>query len=186
MSADDLSAALWQERRQLELLLFRLETQRLHMAAGNVQWLSFTSMEIESVLNRLSLETLARAGESAAVAIDWKLPPQAGLVELAAAAPRAPWAGILQEHVVELRKLLRQLRQAVRANGEFLESLRAPEAVGKRLDVSRQTAGDVFGASDAGADVDKLAFAGNIQHALAVLRHAPQSLLAAYVGDDED
>src|SRR6478609_4294247 len=50
MGAADLSAALWQERRQLELLLFRLETQRLHVAAGNIHWIAFTASEVESVL----------------------------------------------------------------------------------------------------------------------------------------
>ena len=69
MGAGDLSAALWQERRQLELLLFRLETQRLHLAAGNLAWLNFTSSEIEAVLDRLRFEALARNVESAAVAV---------------------------------------------------------------------------------------------------------------------
>lgn len=71
MGAGDLSAALWQERRQLELLLFRLETQRLHLAAGNLAWLNFTSSEIEAVLDRLRFEALARNVESAAVAGEW-------------------------------------------------------------------------------------------------------------------
>ena len=85
MSASDLSAALWQERRQLELLLFRLETQRLHVVAGNLEWLSFMASEIETVLDRLRFEALARSVESAAVAAQWGLPAQTTLVEMIAA-----------------------------------------------------------------------------------------------------
>ena len=93
MGASDLSAALWQERRQLELLFFRLETQRLHVVAGNLQWLSFTASEIETVLDRLRFEALARSVESAAVAAEWGVPAQATLIELIAVAPAGPLAG---------------------------------------------------------------------------------------------
>ena len=114
MGAGDLSAALWQERRQLELLLFRLETQRLHVLAGNVQWLSFTASEVESVLDRLRFEALARSVESAAVAAEWGLPAQATLNELVAGAPPGAWAEVLQDHLDGLRALLRQLNDAAR------------------------------------------------------------------------
>ena len=96
MSASDLSAALWQERRQLEILLFRLETQRLHVVAGNLEWLNFMASEIETVLDRLRFEALARSVESAAVAAQWDLPAQTTLVELIAAAPAGPWPEILR------------------------------------------------------------------------------------------
>ena len=130
MGAGDLSAALWQERRQLELLLFRLETQRLHVLAGNLQWLSFTASEVESVLDRLRFEALARSVESAAVAAEWGLPAQATLNELAAGAPPGAWAEVLQDHLDGLRALLRQLNDAARANEDTLRNLNRPVASG--------------------------------------------------------
>jgi hypothetical protein len=167
MGAGDLSAALWQERRQLELLLFRLETQRLHVAAGNTHWLTFTASEVEAVLDRLGFEALARNVESAAVAGAWGLPTQATLVELIAAAPAGPWAAILQEHLDGLRELLARLGQAARTNDQLLRSLEVPA-----------------GPSDPAGLVDHLAAAGNIERALAITRRATQPLMAQYLGDD--
>lgn len=167
MGAGDLSAALWQERRQLELLLFRLETQRLHVAAGNTQWLTFTASEVEAVLDRLRFEALARNVESAAVAGDWGLPAQATLVELIAAAPPGSWPTVLQEHLEGLRELLARLGDVARANEDMLRSLQLPAATG-----------------DPAAMLDQLTLAGNLERALAITRRATQPLMAQYLGDD--
>jgi hypothetical protein len=167
MGAGDLSAALWQERRQLELLLFRLETQRLHLAAGNLHWLTFTASEVEAVLDRLRFEALARNVESASVAGQWGLPAQATLVELIAAAPPGSWPTVLQEHLEGLRSLLARLGEAARANEEMLLSLEPPA-----------------GASDAAGMLEQLTLAENIQRALAITRRTTQPLMAQYLGDD--
>ena len=183
MGAGDLSAALWQERRQLELLLFRLETQRLHIAAGNVQWLSFTASEVESVLDRLRFEALARNVDSAAVAAEWGLPAQATLTELSAGAPAGPWAEILREHIDSLRSLLAQLKEAARANEDAL-SHQEPSV----------RSGAVHGEGGEGASLppdpaqalDQLTTAENIEYALAVLRRTSQPLLARYLDGSRD
>ncbi|MEQ4520847.1 flagellar protein FlgN [Pseudarthrobacter sp. B907] len=167
MGAGDLSAALWQERRQLELLLFRLETQRLHVAAGNTQWLIFTASEVESVLDRLRFEALARNVESAAVAAEWGLPAQATLVELIAAAPQGSWPTVLREHLDGLRELLGRLGDTARASEEMLASLQLPAATGDPAEM-----------------LEQLTMAGNIDRALAITRRAAQPLMAQYLGDD--
>lgn len=167
MGAGDLSAALWQERRQLELLLFRLETQRLHVAAGNTHWLTFTASEVEAVLDRLRFEALARNVESAAVAAEWGLPAQATLVELIAAAPQGSWSTVLQEHLDGLRGLMGRLGEAARANEELLRSLQRPT-----------------GPNDPAGILEQLTVAGNIERALAITRRATQPLMAQYLGDD--
>ncbi|WP_432396781.1 flagellar export chaperone FlgN [Pseudarthrobacter sp. L19] len=166
MGAGDLSAALWQERRQLELLLFRLETQRLHLAAGNLAWLNFTSSEIEAVLDRLRFEALARNVESAAVAGEWGLPAQATLVELIAAAPPGAWPTVLQDHLEGLRALLGRLAAASATNETALLGLEPPAA------------------ASAEAMLDQLTLAANIERALAITRRAAQPLMAQYLGDD--
>ena len=167
MSASDLSAALWQERRQLELLLFRLETQRLHVQAGNLEWLNFMASEVETVLDRLRFEALARSVESAAVAAEWGLPAQTTLVELISAAPAGPWAEILREHLDALRGLLGRLGEAARVNEQALRTLPPP--------------GRPRPAGAAGL-LDQLAAAENVDRSVAVIRRASQPLLAQYVG----
>jgi hypothetical protein len=167
MGAGDLSAALWQERRQLELLLFRLETQRLHVAAGNTHWVTFTASEVEAVLDRLGFEALARNVESAAVAAEWGLPAQATLLELIAAAPPGSWSAVLQEHLDGLRTLLARLGAAARTNEEMLRSVQLPA-----------------GPSDPAGLLDHLTIAGNIERALAITRRATQPLMSQYLGDD--
>jgi hypothetical protein len=182
MGAGDLSAALWQERRQLDLLLFRLETQRLHVLAGNLQWLSFTSAEVEAVLDRLRFEALARSVESAAVAAEWGLPAQASLNELAAAAPPGVWPEVLADHLEGLRTLLRHLDDAARA---VEDSLRRPGQAGESglPSVPRAGRGTTAQPDTAGL-LDQLTVAGNIERALAVVRRSPQPLLAQYLGGD--
>ncbi|HET8880409.1 MAG TPA: flagellar protein FlgN [Arthrobacter sp.] len=167
MGAGDLSAALWQERRQFELLLFRLETQRLHVVAGNTGWLTFTASEVETVLDRLRFEALARNVESAAVAAEWGLPTQATLVELIAAAPPGSWPAVLQEHLDGLRALLARLAGTAAANESALLALQPPAA-----------------AADPEGMLDQLALAANIERALAMTRRAGQPLMAQYLGDD--
>ncbi|HEX9230222.1 MAG TPA: flagellar export chaperone FlgN [Arthrobacter sp.] len=180
MGAGDLSAALWQERRQLELLLFRLETQRLHVLAGNVQWLSFTASEVESVLDRLRFEALARSVESAAVAAEWGLPAQATLNELAAGAPPGAWPDVLQDHLDGLRALLRQLSDAALANEDTLLNLSPPGAsAGPRN-------GDAAIPADTAGVLDQLTTAGNIERALAVVRRTSQPLLEQYLGGSRE
>lgn len=171
MSASDLSAALWQERRQLELLLFRLETLRLHVGAGNVEWLRLMASEIEAVLDRLRFEGLARSVESAVVAAQWGMPAQATLVELIAAAPAGPWAEILGEHLDALHALLDRLGAAARVNEEALRLLPLPGRPGP--------------AGTAGL-LDQLATGGNLERVLAVVRRAPQPALAQYLGGEKD
>ena len=160
MGAGDLSAALWQERRQLELLLFRLETQRLHVVAGNLEWLNFTASEVETVLDRLRFEALARSVESAAVAAEWGLPAQTTLVELIAAAPPGPGPRSCGSIWTACADCLARLGEAARVNEEALRSL--PTAGTPRP--GRRTAGLL----------DQLTTAGNIERALAVRpAHSP-------------
>ncbi len=167
MGAGDLSAALWQERRQLELLLFRLETQRLHVAAGNTHWLTFTASEVETVLDRLRFEALARNVESASVAAEWGLPAQATLVELIAAAPQGSWPTVLAEHLAGLRALLARLAEVAGANEAMLLSLEPPVVP-----------------SDPAGMLEQLTLAENIERALAITRRATLPLMVQYVGDD--
>ncbi|MEC5192920.1 hypothetical protein RCH17_003273 [Arthrobacter sp. MP_M7] len=178
MGAGDLSAGLWQERRQLELLLFRLETQRLHLEAGNLQWLSFTAAEVEGVLERLRFEALARSVESAAIAAEWGLPAQATLLELIGGAPAGTWPEILQDHLDTLRTSLDRLSAAARTNEDTLRGLGVRQA-------AALSGGGVEDGVTQPADttqvLDQLTMAGTIEYALAVIGRTAQPVLARYL-----
>ena len=177
MGASDLSAALWQERRELELLLFRLETQRLHLQAGNLQWLNFTASEVENVLDRLRFEALARSVESAAVAAEWGLPAQATLVELIAGAPAGSWAEILREHRAGLRDLLGQLSEAASSGEQLLRAVSPPGASG----TSPGGAAGAGPGTDTAEMLDQLTLAANIERAQIILQRTSQSMLDQYL-----
>jgi hypothetical protein len=181
MGSTDLSAALWQERRELELLLFRLETQRLHIEAGNLHWLGFTASEVENVLDRLRFEALARSVESAAVAAEWGLPAQATLADLVSGAPAGSSAEILQEHLAGLRDLLRRLTDAARVGEQLLRNLGRPES-------SCTPPGGGAGTgpnADSAEILDQLAMAANLDRALTVMQRTPQPLLSHYLDGEK-
>ena len=48
-----LSHTLLRERRLLDLLTYRLETQHQLLSSGRARWISFTQREIEEVLDEL-------------------------------------------------------------------------------------------------------------------------------------
>ncbi len=170
MGAGELSAALWQERRQLELLMFRLETQRLHVLAGNIEWLRFTASDVESALDRLRFEALARSVESAVVAADWGQPAEALLSELIAAAPPGPWPEILAGHLTALRELLQLLKDETRTGQELLAEL-------------RRTAAPGGAGPDSSGELAELTRSGNIERALAVMHGTAQPFLSDYLRD---
>lgn len=185
MGAGDLSAALWQERRQLEVLLFRLESQRLHVEAHNLHWLGFTAAELESVLDRLRFDALARSVESAAVAAAWGVPAEATLGELIAAEPPGPWAEILSDHLAGLQELRRRLAEAAEAGRASLQAARLAvftEAGSPGAEISGAEAGGVEagGGSD---ELDRLTLAATLDHALAVIDRTQQPHLDEYLGD---
>lgn len=173
VGADELSATLWRERRQLELLLFRLETQLLHLAAGKSEWLKFTSADLEAVLENLRFETLARNVEASALAAAWGVPAGATLPVLASAAPPGVWGGLLQEHQHELSLLVRQLNAAREANLEALRT--APEP-------SARAAAAAGASADPADDLTLLARSADSDRAQAVVQECAQPLVEEFLG----
>jgi hypothetical protein len=115
---DDLSAALWQLRRLVDLLRFRLEEERLLEAAGGARWLPGTRREVDQVLDQLRLADLVRAVSSEELARILGTGSPATLPELAAAAP-GPWSYILGLHhealseaVEAVARLVQECREA--------------------------------------------------------------------------
>lgn len=163
MGADELSATLWRERRQLDFLLFLLETQLLHLRAGNWHRLNFTASELEKVVENLRFESLARGVEASALAADWKAPDQLTLPSLVRIAPPGIWAELLDEHLQAFLSLLDSIQEAVAANVSALAE----------------------GPIDEAPDSDDLALVtreANIQRALAAVHAASLPSLRDFLG----
>lgn len=97
MGLNDRSDVLWRQRNLLELLLFKLEEERLIVRAGLSRWLPRATHEVELVVGELQLIQEATRTALDGVAPDLGLPPGRSLTEVAAAAP-APWGGLLERH----------------------------------------------------------------------------------------
>ncbi|GAB3561202.1 hypothetical protein GCM10027405_12600 [Arthrobacter alkaliphilus] len=163
VGADELSATLWRERKQLELLLYRLEAQLLHVRAGHTHWLKFTAADVEKALESLQFDTLARNIESSAIAIEWHLSANATLPMIASAAPPGVWPELLQEHHRELVLLFKQVETAAAANVEALLMGTLAQA-------------------DTADDLAALADDANIERALAATRDCSLPLLKEFLG----
>lgn len=120
MSIHELSALLWKERELLELLVYKLEVERLLLTSGKTRWIGRASDEIEQVTTHLSALGLTRAVEVAAVALEWNTPEDATLRELVAGAPAGVWAEILEGHLAGLLDLTTQIRELRDSNEQLL------------------------------------------------------------------
>lgn len=115
----DLSQVLWQERETLELVLFKLEGQRLLLQHGQDRWVCHASRELDAVLDQLSSMELNRALASATAADELRVPDDAGLWDLSAAAP-APWPSVIERHVVALVRLADEIVAVAAGNRALL------------------------------------------------------------------
>lgn len=179
MGADELSATLWRERRQLDFLLFLLETQLLHLRAGNWHRLNFTATELEKVLENLRFESLARGVEASALAAEWNAPDQSALPSLVSIAPPGIWPELFDEHRRGMAALLTEIDDAVAANVSLLQSPppnlapEAPQGADQPVDSSLDTGSD---------DLALLARDANVQRALAAVRAASLPSLRDFLG----
>jgi len=122
LSIHELSAVLWKERELLELLVFKLEVERLLLTSGKTRWIQRASDEIEQVTGRLRTLGLARSVEVAAVAVEWGTAEDATLRELIAVAPDGVWSEILESHLDGLLDLTNQIRDVRDANEQLLRA----------------------------------------------------------------
>jgi hypothetical protein len=77
-----LSHTLLRERRLLELLTYRLETQHQLLSSGQARWISFAAREIEEVLDELGHTELERAVQVSDLAERLGLPDEPSLGEI--------------------------------------------------------------------------------------------------------
>lgn len=124
MGLPEVSTILWRERNLLELLLFKLEEERLLLTAGLNRWLPRATREVELVLTELQRIEGSRAGALDGLAAELGLEPGRTLLEVAAAAP-PPWDGLLEQHQEAFLVTVREIGPLERAHRDLLG---APEA----------------------------------------------------------
>lgn len=117
----ELSEVLWREREALELVLFKLEEQRLLLLDGQSRWLCHASREVEAVLDQLSEMELSRAVAASAAAEELGVGDDPRLCVLAAAAP-PPWPSVIERHVGALRRLADEILSLAGRNRALLRA----------------------------------------------------------------
>lgn len=117
----EVSDILWRERELLDVLLFKLDQERLLLADNNVRWLPRATHEVELVLEQVRLTELTRAVEVDALAAELGIEPGPTLAELAAAAP-APWGDLFDAHRVAFGRLSEQIQQRADSNRRALDA----------------------------------------------------------------
>jgi hypothetical protein len=119
VSLTDLSSVLWRSRELLDLLLFKLDEEKLLLAAKHAKWLPHATEEVEMVLDQIRETGVARAAYAQSVAAELGLSPDASLGELADAAP-APWPDLLRQHRAALRTLTTQVSFLAEENRDLI------------------------------------------------------------------
>ena len=109
----DVSNILWRERNLLELLAFKLDSERLLARAGRTRWLARADHEVEMVLGELKACELERGIHVQALGEQLGLDADTTLLLLAQTAPDE-WAGILADHRRALLELARDVDRSAR------------------------------------------------------------------------
>ena len=121
MSLMETSTILWRQRELLSLLLFKLDTESLILAAGRTRWLGTATYEVEMVLEEVRTNELLRAVAVDGLAVDLGLQAGSSLAELIAVL-EDPWQDAFIEHRKALAGLTAEIDAAVRANRDLLTS----------------------------------------------------------------
>ncbi len=116
-----LSHTLLRERRLLDLLTYRLETQHHLLLSGRARFISLAAREIEDVLDELGHTELERAVQVSGLAERLGLPEEPSLSQIVERAPK-PWQDILAEHRDALRVAAEEVDRLTNANRALLEA----------------------------------------------------------------
>ena len=119
MSLEKLSLVLWRERELLQMLLFKLEEERLLLAAGRTRWLAYAAREIETVLDSIAQTEVLRATTADAVATFIGLPANPSLRALALLSDE-PWRSILSDHRDALLEVTAEITHSAAVNRKQL------------------------------------------------------------------
>jgi hypothetical protein len=117
----DVSNILWRERNLLQLLAFKLDSERLLARAGRTRWLAMADHEVERVLDELKAVELERGIQVQALVDELGIDSEPTLQSLAETVP-GEWAGILADHRRELLGLARDVDRSARHSRRRIET----------------------------------------------------------------
>lgn len=117
----DVSNILWRERNLLELLAFKLDSERLLARAGRTRWLAMADHEVERVLDELKAVELERGIQVQVLVDELGLDAEPTLQSLADTVP-AEWSGILTDHRRALLGLARDVDRSARHGRRKIET----------------------------------------------------------------
>jgi hypothetical protein len=117
----DVSNILWRERNLLELLAFKLDSERLLARAGRTRWLAMADHEVERVLDELKAVELERGIQVQALVDELGLDAEPTLQSLTETVPDE-WSGILADHRRALIGLARDVDRSARHSRRKIEN----------------------------------------------------------------
>jgi hypothetical protein len=120
-SVEELTRVLWRERELLEMLVFKLDVERLLLANGQRRWVAYAAHEAGVVVDTLRQTELLRATAAEAVATEHGRQPDAVLRALAEASPE-PWRTILLDHRSAMEAAAAEVTVLAQASRELLEA----------------------------------------------------------------
>ena len=109
----DVSNILWRERNLLELLAFKLDSERLLARAGHTRWLAMADHEVERILGELKAVELQRGIVVQSLSDGLGLDSEPTLQSLADAVP-TEWTAIFAEHRRAMLELARDVDRSAR------------------------------------------------------------------------
>lgn len=179
MVVRDLSVQLLRERDMLELLIFKLDVQRLLIDGGRDRWILRSDSEVDRVIAAMPAVAMSRAICTASVAEAWGEPDAANLAELIDAAPIDVWREIFTDHRQAIRALLAELEQLKRLlMGALRDALQETAMSIAELEQSQDSVDSV-------GDVNELArlyrYKESIEAALKTTSAVPENNIAEYV-----
>jgi hypothetical protein len=150
MSMEELSSVLWRERELLEMLLYKLEVERLVLANGRTRWLPAAAREIDTVLTGIKDVELMRVVALEGVAGELGLGTNPSLREIAETAGE-PWTPIFLDHREAFTTVAAQISEMAENNRELLTAgYKAAQATLLSITDSAGTYG-----SDGSVDADR-------------------------------
>lgn len=118
---ENLSLVLWRERELLELLMYKLEVEKLVLGTGNAKWLAIAAREVEGVLESIRETELVRAVAADEAAARLGLSANPSLRALAEAVAE-PWHSIMLDHRDAFVLYTREIMDLAVANRELLSA----------------------------------------------------------------
>lgn len=151
MSPQELSNLLWRERELLSHLLYKLKVEQMLLNAGETRFLPKATAESEEVLMATREASLARDVAAQSVATMYGLPEDAGLRDIAMAAPAdTPWPEIFTKHLAAITNLVNEIRQVRDSNASIVaHATRSTQETLANLGVREVTTYDATGAATA-------------------------------------